>query len=126
MRILIVDDDEAILSMMKIVFESDGYTVVAAASAAEAIGLLSADSFEAVITDMKMESENAGYDVVREARALPNPPVIIILTAYPLLTKDWRDAGVDAVASKPSRMPQLLKTVAELLRQHRRRSTRLA
>lgn len=112
--------------MMKIVFETDGYTVVTAASAAEAIGLLSADSFQAVITDMKMESENAGYEVVREARALPNPPVIIILTAYPLRSEDWRDAGADAVASKPSSMAQLLNTVAELLRQRRRRSARLA
>lgn len=121
-RILVVDDEEAVGSMMKIVFETDGYTVVTAASAAEAIGLLSTDSFQAVITDMKMENENAGYDVVRAARALTNPPVIMILTAYPLLARDWRAAGADAVASKPCSLAQLLDTVAALLRQRRRRS----
>lgn len=126
MRILVVDDEEAVSSMMKIVFENDGYTVVTAASAAEAVGLLSTDSFQAVITDMKMESDTAGYDVVRAARDLPNPPVIMILTGYPLLAQDWRAAGADAAVSKPSRMAQLLETVAELLHKRRQRATRLA
>jgi CheY-like chemotaxis protein len=126
MRILVVDDEEAVGSMMKIVFESDGYTVVTAASAAEAVGLLSTDSFQAVITDMKMESDTAGYDVVHAARALPNPPVIMILTGYPLPSQDWRATGVDAVVSKPSKMSQLIEIVAELLRKRRKRATRLA
>ncbi|MBZ5513048.1 MAG: response regulator [Acidobacteriia bacterium] len=125
-RILVVDDEEAVASMMKIVLENDGYTVVTAASAAEAVGLLSTDSFQAVITDMKMESDTAGYDVVRAARALPNPPVTLILTGYPLLAQDWRAAGAAAVASKPSSMAQLLETVAELLGKRRQRATRLA
>jgi CheY-like chemotaxis protein len=125
-RILVVDDEEAVASMMKIVLENDGYTVVTAASAAEAVGLLSPDSFQAVITDMKMESDTAGYDVVRAARALPNPPVIMILTGYPLLAQDWRASGADAVVSKPSKMAQLLETVADLLRKRRQRATRFA
>jgi CheY-like chemotaxis protein len=125
-RILVVDDEEAAGSMLKIVFENDGYTVVRAASAAEAIGLLSTDSFQAVITDMKMESDTAGYDVVRAARALPHPPVILILTGYPLLAQDWQATGADAVVSKPSKMAQLLETVAELLHKRRQRATRLA
>jgi DNA-binding response OmpR family regulator len=51
--------------------------------------------------------------------------VIMILTAYPLLARDWRAAGADAVASKPCSMAKLLDTVAELLRQRRRRSRHL-
>jgi CheY-like chemotaxis protein len=125
MRILVVDDEEAVGSMMKIVLENAGYTVVTAASAAEAVDLLSTESFQAVITDMKMESDTAGYDVVRAAGALPHPPAIMILTGHPLLAQDWRAAGADAVVSKPSNMAQLLETVADLLRK-RQLATRLA
>jgi CheY-like chemotaxis protein len=125
-RILVVDDEQALVSMLKTVFQADGYTVVTAASATEAIGLLSTDKFQAVITDMKMESDTAGYEVVSAARSLPYPPAILILTGYPLLAQDWRATGADAVITKPCNLTQLLDTVAELLRKRRRRATRLS
>jgi len=71
---------------------------------------------------MKMESDTAGYEVVRAARALARRPAILILTAYPLRAHEWRAAGADAVASKPSNMNQLLDTVDDLLRKRRRRT----
>ena len=125
-RILVVDDEETLGTMLQTVFQSDGYAVVVAASAAEAIGLLSTDTFQAVITDMKMESDTAGYEVVSAARALPYPPAILILTGYPLLAQDWRATGADAVVTKPCNLAQLLETVGELLRKRRRRATRLS
>src|SRR5512147_429750 len=114
-KILIVDDEEAVASMLKVVFETDGYSVVTASSAAAAEELLASGSFDAVLTDMKMESDTAGYEVVRAARAHPNRPVIVILSAFPLLVQDWRAAGADAVASKPTNMAQLLDMIAELV-----------
>ena len=125
-RILIVDYEEAVASMLKVVFETDGYTVVSASSAAEAEELLAANSFDAVITDMKMETDTAGYYVVRAARAHPQRPAIMILSAFPLLVQDWRSAGADAVASKPTNMTQLLNTLAELVRKRRQRSARIS
>jgi DNA-binding response OmpR family regulator len=125
-RILIVDDEEAVASMLKVVFETDGYTVVSASSAAEAEELLASNSFDAVITDMKMETDTAGYDVVRAARAHPQRPAIMILSAFPLLVQDWRSAGADAVASKPTNMTQLLNTLAELVSKRRQRSARIS
>lgn len=124
-RILIVDDEEAVRSMLRVVFETAGYSVLTAVSGAEGVRLLCSNSFDAVITDMKMETDTAGYDVVHAARALPQRPAILILSAYPLEPKEWRAGGVDVVASKPSNMMQLLATVSDLLRKRRRRVTRL-
>ena len=90
--------------MLRLAFERDGYAVVTAASAAEGLRLLAGGSLEAVITDMKLESDTAGYEMVRAARALARRPAILILTAYPLWAHEWRAAGADAVASKPSNM----------------------
>jgi DNA-binding response OmpR family regulator len=122
MRVLIVDDEEAVSTMLRVAFESGGYSVVTAASAAEGLRLLAGGSFEAVITDTKMESDTAGYEVVRGARALARRPAILILTAYPLRAHEWRAAGADAVAAKPSSMNLLLDTVDDLLRKRRRRT----
>ena len=112
--------------MLKAAFETNGYSVVSAASAAEAVATLAARSFDAVITDMKMESDSAGFDVVRAARALANPPAVLILTAFPILARDWHAAGADALLSKPSNITQLLDTVAELVSQRRRRAIRIS
>ncbi len=120
-RILIVDDEPAVASMLKVVFETDGYRVVTAGSAAEALPLLGSETFDVLLTDMKMETDTAGYDVVHAARARSESTVILILTAFPLLAKDWRAAGADAALSKPANMMMLLKTVSELLEKGRPR-----
>lgn len=117
-RILVVDDEPPVSSMLKVVLEAHGYDVQTAASAAEAVRALAANSFGLVLTDMKMESDGAGYDVVRAARALPNPPPVVILTAYPLLAQDWRAAGAEATLSKPAQMSLLLELVNELLQKY--------
>lgn len=114
-RILVVDDEEPVSSMLKVVLEANGYAVLTAASAAKALELLLAEPFAVVLTDMKMETDTAGYEVVRAAKALPSPPGVVILTAYPLLAQDWRAAGADAAMSKPTQMALLLDVVDELV-----------
>ena len=96
--------------------------MTAKGGAAEAVPLLAAEPFEVVLTDMKMETDSAGYDVVRAARARPDPPGVVIITAYPLLAHDWRKAGADAAMSKPTQMALLLEVVDELVQKRRDRT----
>src|SRR6476661_3148914 len=91
--ILVVDDDASVLAMLRAVLENHGHQVTSAHSAADARQKLQSGSFDMVITDMRMESETAGFDVVRAARSKPDAPAIVILTAYPMLEKQWREAG---------------------------------
>lgn len=115
-RLLIADDEEVIASVLKTVFQAQGYEVATASSAAAATALLAREpGFDAVVTDMRMETESAGYEVVRAAAAHPAKPVIIILTAFPLLAQHWRQAGAHAVLTKPAQMSELLAVVAKLL-----------
>ena len=69
-RILLVDDELAILLTLKAILEINGFEVVTAASAKEAIQKLKKNSFHMVITDMRMETDKAGYDVVRAAKKM--------------------------------------------------------
>jgi CheY-like chemotaxis protein len=113
--ILIVDDDDGVRSMLKLAFEAHGYEVESAASAAQAKPLLASHSYDAVLTDMRMENDTAGYDVVRAASALSHRPATVILTAYPLLAQQWREAGADAVLQKPAQMSHMLDLVDSLV-----------
>jgi DNA-binding NtrC family response regulator len=119
-RVLLVDDDAAVLSMLKIVLQSRGYHVTTAESAAAAKGLLAKTKFELVITDMKMESETAGYEVVQSASLQPYKPATIILTAFPLLAKEWKEAGAQAILVKPTPIHRMWEVIDEVLSARRK------
>ncbi len=114
-RILLVDDNAAILSILKPVLETRGFAITTAISAADGVMKLAKGEFELVLTDMKMETDAAGYDVARAAAAKLEAPVIVILTAFPLLAQQWREAGAHAVLSKPISGANLLEAVDRLL-----------
>lgn len=114
-RILLVDDEPAILLTLKAILEMNGFNVVTAASSAEAKLRLQADSYHLVITDMKMESDTSGFDVVRFARQQQYRPAVAILTAYPNLGSDWKEQGAESIWIKPVNMPELLEGIKALL-----------
>jgi CheY-like chemotaxis protein len=114
-RVLVVDDDEAVRSILKIVLETNGYEVCTAASATEARHVLPLESFDLVLTDMRMESEDSGYEVVRMAREQAYRPTTVIVTAFPLLAREWRKAGADAVLHKPTPITEILRVLEQLM-----------
>lgn len=117
-RILLVDDELAILLTLKAILEIHGFDVETAASAKEAISKLKANSYHMVITDMKMEHEKAGYEVIRAAKKTDYDPAVSILTAYPLLGGDWKSEGAQSMLVKPMNTDDLLRQLEVLLIQH--------
>jgi CheY-like chemotaxis protein len=117
-RVLLVDDDAAVRSTLKVVLETKGYDVSTASSAAQACRILRLESFDLVLTDMRMESELSGYEVIRVAREQAYQPTTVIVTAFPLLAQQWREAGADAVLRKPTHIEEILRVVDQLLNQH--------
>jgi DNA-binding response OmpR family regulator len=117
-RILLVDDELAILLTLKTILEINGFDVETASSAREAVSKLKANSYHMVITDMKMESDRAGYEVIRSAKKADYHPAVAILTAYPLLGGDWKSEGAQSMLVKPMNTDDLLRQIEVLLVQH--------
>jgi DNA-binding NtrC family response regulator len=117
-RILLVDDELAILLTLKAILEMNGFEVETASSAREAKQKLSAGVFAMVITDMRMETEAAGYDVIRTARSQAYNPATAILTAYPNLGGDWKNEGAESLLVKPMNTNDLLRQIEALLVTH--------
>lgn len=117
-RILLVDDELAILLTLKAVLEMNGFAVETATSAREAQQKLSSSSFEMVITDMRMENETSGFEVIRAARSQAYNPATAILTAYPNLGGDWMTAGAESLLVKPMNTGDLLRQIEALLVTH--------
>jgi len=117
-RILLVDDELAILLTLRAILEMNGFEVETAASAHEATGKLAEGDFHMVITDMRMEHETAGYDVIRCAKQQKYNPAVAILTAYPSLGGDWKSRGAESMLVKPMNANDLLRQIEALLVQH--------
>ena len=117
-RILLVDDELAILLTLKAILEINGFEVKTAASAKEAIATLKDEEFQMVITDLRMESDIAGYDVIRAAREQKYDPVVALLTAYPTQGSSWQSEGADSLLVKPMHTTDLLRQIEVLLVSH--------
>jgi signal transduction histidine kinase/CheY-like chemotaxis protein len=105
-HVLIVDDEEDALDLLRTMFESSGATVAAARSAAEAIQLLDRDVPDVLISDIGMPVED-GYTLIKRVRARPARRGGLVpamaLTAYALPTDRLAAlaAGYQAHVAKP-------------------------
>jgi len=117
-RILLVDDDVAVLLTLKTVLEVNHFEVDTAGSIAEALEKLASSIYQMVITDARMENENAGFEVIRAARRQPYNPATALLTAYPPSDGDWKQAGAQSLLVKPVGTQDLLRQIEALLVRH--------
>jgi len=125
-RILLVDDDLAVLLSLKAVLEISGFEVDSASSAAQARSRLQSSQYHMVITDMKMEDDQSGFQVIKSARESGYDPAIAILTAHSVEGSECREAGAHSVVVKPVDTDVLLRQIEALLVQHEDRKHRRA
>ncbi len=119
-RILLVDDEVAVLLTLKAVLEISGYDVETAASAREGKHRLRTQEFDMIITDMRMEEDSSGVEVVKAAREAAYHPAVALLTAFPLAEEDWQEMGADKMLVKPMQTRVLLQQIEKLLAAHDR------
>lgn len=124
-RILVADDELAILLTLKAILEIHGFEVDTAGSAREAIAKLKDGNYHMVITDMKMEHDHSGYDVIRAAKKTGYNPATAVLTAFPMLGSEWKQEGAQSMLVKPMNTDDLLRQIEALLIQHEDHKQRL-
>ncbi len=113
-RILLVDDEVAVLLTLKTVLEISGFDVDTATSAREGKSRIKHREYEMVITDMRMEGERAGEEVIEAAKAATYQPAIALLTAFPVGNEELGDLGADQMLVKPMHTRQLLQQLEAL------------
>jgi CheY-like chemotaxis protein len=117
-RILLVDDDLAVLLTLKAVLELHGFAVDTAGSTAEALLRLESGVYQMVITDLSMETADAGLEVVRTARRQSYDPATALLTAYPPSAAHWKQDSAQSLLVKPLGTESLIRQVEAMLIRH--------
>jgi two-component system response regulator GlrR len=125
-RILLVDDDEDILSLVSMRLISEGYETITARNGEEALKTLQSNPVELIITDLLMDNMDGMTLFKHVQQKWPAVPVIII-TAHGSIPEAVAatQQGVFGFLTKPIDKIQLLDTVrAALVSAERRRDTK--
>ncbi len=117
-RVLVVDDDQSLLLMLKQQLEQAGYEVFTAESGREALRVFFDYRPDLVILDTRMP-EMDGYTLIERIREVSDVP-ILVLSAYGEEEDVVRglDAGADDYMLKPYRLQELLARLRALLRRY--------
>ncbi|HEX8968133.1 MAG TPA: response regulator transcription factor [Chloroflexota bacterium] len=115
-RVLVVDDEPRMLSMMRRVLEVDGYSVVLAGDGQAALGVLRSQPVDLVILDVMMPDLD-GFDVCRTVRRESLVPILMLTARDEAVDKvTGLDCGADDYVVKPFETDELMARVRALLR----------
>jgi DNA-binding NtrC family response regulator len=117
-RIMVIDDENIVGKMTKVVLEQDGYIVETFLSAEPALARLKEEKFDVVITDLKMKGLD-GMDVLKTVKAQSPEIKVIMITAFASL-----DAAIEAMRgkvddffAKPVKIKELKECIRRLLQE---------
>ena len=116
-RLLIIDDNEEILTTLKSFLSKKNYFVVSATNGLDALKLIEAakDDFDLVITDLVMPNISGVAVTAIIKKQNPNMPVIAI-TGYGEQPEALaKEVHADIVMEKPFKLDELEKAIKRLL-----------
>jgi DNA-binding response OmpR family regulator len=114
-RVLVVDDDPGMRRVMQWALEDEGYAVVAAAGAAQAVAAAAVHSPAVVVLDYGLP-DGDGASVARELRAVAADAAlpIVLVTADGRASEKAERAGAVAYLHKPFDMGELVRLVGSV------------
>jgi DNA-binding response OmpR family regulator len=116
MKILVIDDDLAMIDLLKLLLEPASFNIVTATNGEDGIRLTKEESPDLITLDLLMPEMN-GWEVCEEIRKF-NPVPILILSALdnPGMVAKALNAGADDYLIKPVASNTLLAHINKLIR----------
>ncbi|WP_119301548.1 response regulator [Dongia deserti] len=122
-RILLVDDEPQILKALRLSISAAGYTVLTAATGAEAIETIRRELIDAVILDLGLPDMD-GKEVIGIVRQWSEVPIVILSARHMEGEKIAAlDAGASDYVNKPFGVGELLARIRVALRLQRQRDS---
>jgi DNA-binding response OmpR family regulator len=122
-RVLLIDDDPALLDVLSLAFEEAGYDVATAVDGRAGLVALDAKRPDAIVSDVNMPGID-GFQLCRTLRARHDFVPLVLLTSRDSEIDETLglELGADDYVAKPFRTRSLLARVAALLRREALRS----
>jgi len=115
-RILVVEDDEEMRSLLKDFIEAEGFEMDSVSNGSEAFRILVRELFDLVITDIRMPGLT-GLDILPGIKKLQPEAPIIVITAFGSEEVHRRaiERGATAYLEKPLHFHELKTMIHEII-----------
>ena len=116
-RVLIVEDDDAVRSMLQEGLQRDGFEVVAASNVRAALGHIAAETFDVLLSDLHMPLAGDGFTLVSAMRHTHPDALTVILSGYPAVDEAMSAilSQADEIFAKPIRISALKELIRKRL-----------
>lgn len=115
-RILIVDDDAKVRTLLRNVFEGGGYAVDEADGAKMALSMVRENGFDLVSLDLQLGSDD-GLETAREIRRFSDVPIVMVTGRNDVFDRViGLELGADDYITKPFHVREVLARVRSVLR----------
>lgn len=121
--ILVIDDDPANALLCKKLLEMQGYHVIAASKALDALNFFHTEDFDLMLTDIRMPDMD-GFALIEEVRRLDPEIGILIMTGYGTMDNAIQalHSGADGLILKPiEKLEDLIESVTSVLEKRKNR-----
>lgn len=117
-KILLVDDQESVLTSLSILLRRNGFHVVTAKNPMDAKHHLVKEDFDLVLTDVRMKKPYDGLQVLKDAKALRSGIHVIIMTAFGTIENavDAMSMGADDYITKGFSNKELIQKIDKTLK----------
>jgi PAS domain S-box-containing protein len=116
--ILIADDDDQVLSVLRELFESNGYRVIVASNGEEAVEAVQGDLIDVAVLDMRMP-RMSGLEALKKIKRFDRSIEVLIITGYTDIdnfVEAIRKEGASDYILKPFRLHEVLHAVQSSIR----------
>jgi DNA-binding NtrC family response regulator len=115
-RVLVVDDDPEMVSVLSDVLKEEGFSVFTTNESLGALRILKKEDFDVIITDLKMKGLQ-GLDLLEESNKVSPLTPVIIITAFGSIesAKKAIKMGAYDYITKPFEMDEIILTVRKAL-----------
>lgn len=122
-KILVIDDEAGMCSLINTVLSDEGYTVTATQKPQEGLGLLKKDAFDLVITDLRMPKMD-GMEILQAVKSVSPAMPVILITAYSTVDSAVQamKLGASDYVAKPFKNAELCSAVDNVLEKSRLRA----
>jgi len=111
-KLLLVDDDESYLNIVKKILTKKEYAAEVAASSKEALKILEKEKYSLIITDLDMPDLD-GVELCKQIKENDSKSIVYALSGYitDYDTEDLEKSGFDGYLSKPAKIEVLKQAI---------------
>ena len=113
LKVLVVDDEEMLRSLLARILEREGYSVSTAAGGKQALAVLEKSDFQIMVSDVKMP-EMSGFELLKAAKQKYPRLAVVMMTAFgdEYTVREALNLGAEGYVTKPFKSQDITSEVS--------------